>query len=249
MRLRRQQHIWETLARDDPFWAVLTDEQKKGNRWNAEEFFARGREDVAADLGRVRRRIPALRNGTVLDFGCGVGRLSQALAGHFSSVTGIDISAHMLSLAARFNAHPDRVRYIHNTSDDLRVLPDGSFDFVYSMITLQHIRPGPALRYVREFVRVAAPEAAILFQIPDALPPAARRRRPFTLWPDTLVKRLYRDVRTWLALTPEMGMYAIPRARVEQALADAGAQLVHAERSPAAGSLVTSWTYLALKPR
>lgn len=42
-----------------------------------------------------------------LDFGCGVGRLTQALAAHFDEVTGVDISPSMIKLAKKYSRHGD----------------------------------------------------------------------------------------------------------------------------------------------
>jgi 2-polyprenyl-3-methyl-5-hydroxy-6-metoxy-1,4-benzoquinol methylase len=247
MRLSQTRRHWNRLARTDPLWAVLTEPGKRGNRWQVDEFFANGRHIVAAELAGVRARYPALRTGTALDFGCGVGRLSQALAGHFQSVTGIDISEQMLALARTHNQQGDRVRYLHNPHPDLRLLPGGSFDFVYSLITLQHMEPAYARRYIAEFVRVAAPGGVIFFQLPatTASPP---RPRPFTLWPDTLARRLWRWTKRQLAIEPVMEMHAMPRGEVESLLRAAGAEILEVRRHDAAGDRIESWGYLAHKP-
>ena len=234
------------MAQTDPLWAVLTDPGKKDNRWQIDEFFATGRRLIDDELDRIRARYPALRTGPALDFGCGVGRLSQALAGHFRQVTGIDISEEMLVLARRYNTQGDRVRYEHNPHPDLRLLPDGVFDFVYSLITLQHMEPVYARRYIAEFVRVAAPGGVVFFQLPAA--PAPVSPTPFTLWPDTLLRRLIRAARRKLAIDPVMEMHAIPRAEVEAVLRAAGAEILNVYRYDAAGTKIESWGYLARKP-
>lgn len=242
MRLRSVKRHWNEFARTDPLWAVLSRPDKRGNRWEADEFFRTGKVTVEADLALVERYVPALQRGTALDFGCGVGRLTQALADHFGSVVGVDISAEMLEHARRFNRHGGKVEYRLNTADDLRLLPDDRFDFVYSLITLQHIAPAYALRYIAEFVRVTAPGGAILFQVPY-VPPA--KRAP-TFWPDTLLKRWWRDLRR--RFRPVMEMHAIPITRVEQVLAEAGATLVHRFDYDAAGPELRACGYLAVKP-
>ncbi len=47
---------WEQLAQIDPLWAVLSEPDKKGRRWVAEEFLASGEAEVAnllADLEKL----------------------------------------------------------------------------------------------------------------------------------------------------------------------------------------------------
>ena len=247
MRLSRTKRHWDEFARTDPYWAVLTDAARKGNQWRMDEFFQTGVDAVEAEIKGVLMHYPALRFGSALDFGCGVGRLSQALARHFARVTGVDISAQMLELARSHNRHGDRVDYVLNTRDDLGQLADGSFDFVYSIITLQHMEPVYARRYIAEFVRVAAPGGVILFQIPAVSARPVRQPRPFTLWPDTLLKRLVRDLRARINRGPVMEMHSIPREEVERILVQAGATLIKSYRYDAAGEHLHSWGYLACK--
>lgn len=240
MRLHETKKHWDRFARTDPLWAVLTDETRKGNRWQLDEFFQTGVETVEASLRDVRAHLPALRTGTALDFGCGVGRLSQALARHFDRVTGVDISAEMLAHARRHDRHPGRVEYVLNTEASLAQFATGRFDFVCSLITLQHIAPVYIRTYIAELVRVAAPGGAILFQLP-----ALRPRRPFTLRPDILFKRLVRDLYRPFGPEPHMEMHAIPRVEVEAILTRAGARVLE---SRCADPVIQLWSYLATKP-
>ncbi|HYC70199.1 MAG TPA: class I SAM-dependent methyltransferase [Opitutaceae bacterium] len=252
MNLRLTRRHWNQLARRDPLWAVLTAPDKAGNRWQADDFFADGRRTVDAELAGVRAHYPALRRGSALDFGCGVGRLSQGLAGHFDRVTGVDLSEEMLALARTYNRHGERVAYVHNARRDLRVLGDARFDFVYSILTLQHMDPADARAYIREFVRVTAPGGAILFQIPSEGLRDPPDSTLLTLWPPTLFKRLKRrwsrQRNRWLAENPLMEMHGLPRAEVEAVLAEAGARLIKAYPYGAAGNVLESWGYLACKP-
>ena len=250
MRLWQTRRHWEKLARTDPFWAVLSSPEKKGNRWTAAEFFAAGREEVATIMASVQRRAPGLRHGHALDFGCGVGRLSQGLADHFERVTGVDIAAPMLELAREHNRHGDRVDYRHNTRPDLALFADHTFDFVCSIITLQHIAPEYSRRYLVEFVRVLAPGGVALFQIPTAVAPPERWRHSF--WPPTLATRLRRFTFRFLnrsaAFQPVMGMNAIPPDEVGALIVAAGAELLDRYRYDATGSDVESLAYLVRKP-
>ena len=150
-------------------WAILTDPAKAGGRWDADEFFATGTREIGVFMAQaVQWGAPASRR-SALDFGCGIGRLTQALAGHFDHVYGVDISPKMIELANTHNRHNRkgaRCEYVCNSAGDLRRFADGSIDMIYSWITLQHMRPRHARRYMREFLRVLAPGGLLLFQYP-----------------------------------------------------------------------------------
>jgi len=48
MRLPRLQKAWNEAGKTDPYWAVLSDPQKKGNRWKIDEFFQTGISEIDA---------------------------------------------------------------------------------------------------------------------------------------------------------------------------------------------------------
>ena len=148
-------------------WAILTHPAKTEGRWDAQEFFATGTHEVNLFMQRAQGwGVPAERR-TALDFGCGIGRLSQALASHFDQVYGVDISPKMIDLAREHNRQGERVAYRWNPDSHLRSFANGSMDMIYSWITLQHMRPRHAREYMREFLRVLAPGGLLLFQYPS----------------------------------------------------------------------------------
>lgn len=168
--LAELQNTWEELAKDDPLWAILSVPSKKGRKWKLQEFFDEGRAEVARFLQKAKS-LHAFELGKALDFGCGVGRVTQPLADHFQSVIGVDISPGMIELARKFNKQGQRVEYCHNSRDDLAIFGDASFDFVYSNLVLQHVKPVYAVRYINEFFRITKKNGLIVFQIPSHLTP------------------------------------------------------------------------------
>jgi ubiquinone/menaquinone biosynthesis C-methylase UbiE len=170
MKLEELQRHWNDFGKQDPLWAIMTWPQKRNRRWQLEEFFRTGEDEIKATLDHVAAVGLPLPHRRALDFGCGVGRLTQALCTRFESVCGVDIAQSMVELAREYNKHGERCQYFHNTADDLRIFDDGSFDFVFTLRVLQHMRPEYSQAYIREFMRVLAPGAVAVFQIPGPAP-------------------------------------------------------------------------------
>ena len=167
MHLSTLKKHWTEFGKQDPLWAILTNEGKKGGKWDVGEFFALGRRDVDAWFAAALAQKPDIGRAAALDFGCGVGRLTQALAEHFESVVGVDIAPTMISEATKYNRFGDRCRYFVNDRPDLLQFSDGAFDFIFTLIVLQHMAPHYAKGYLKEFLRVLKPGGVVLFQLPE----------------------------------------------------------------------------------
>jgi SAM-dependent methyltransferase len=222
-RLSRQ---WEKLGRVDPRWAVLADNDRRNGGWDDASFFRTGREVVSDSLDFVRAigASPA-RTNRALDFGCGVGRLSRALAEHFDRVDGVDVAASMVAQAEASNPAQDRISFHVNAESDLRLFANDTFDLVFSFITLQHIPTPLALSYVREFVRVTARGGTVVFQAPY------RANNPgWKHYVDAALPGLtaaYRGVRYGAATHNDV--YTHDAAEVTEALTEAGATIVRVQ--------------------
>jgi ubiquinone/menaquinone biosynthesis C-methylase UbiE len=166
-RLSRLKSDWDSLAQRDALAAILTDESKSGGKWDVTEFMATGDAEIETVLQHLE--IVGLQpdpDGAVLDFGCGVGRLTQALARRFQSCVGIDISQEMITQANALN-HYGHCRYVASATPQLP-FADESFSFIYSNIVLQHVARRFAVNYLREFTRVFAPGAVLVFGVQDS---------------------------------------------------------------------------------
>lgn len=158
---------WESLAEHDALHAILTDTTKIDGQWDVAEFMATGR----LELEMLMRHLAGLgyipsRDGVALDFGCGVGRLTQALGRYFDFCVGVDISETMIQRARSLNELP-HCHYIATSEIPLPV-PAAAFSFIYSNIVLQHIPPRFAKAYLRELVRVLAPGGLLVFGVQDS---------------------------------------------------------------------------------
>ena len=159
--------LWDAHAERDPLWAILSDPNKRDGKWDVKKFFLTGVGEISSLIYRLRSNGIAAPRGRALDFGCGVGRLSQALAAHVDHVTAVDISPRMIQLANALNRLPGRVSYVCNQRDDLAPFGDASFDFILSNIVLQHVPPQASVRYLSEFMRLLAPAGVLVFQLPS----------------------------------------------------------------------------------
>lgn len=214
---------YERWGADDPMYAVLTRHDRAGGKWDAEAFFRHGREEVARVVSDLDQLGVDIRGCQALDFGCGVGRLTQALADFAAEVTGVDIAESMVEAARSYDRHEGAVRYRLNTSPDLALFDDATFDFVYSNITLQHVPPRFGRAYIREFFRVVRPGGCVLFQMRSGprIEPGSLRALLYRLNREHLRHLVQR-----LRGRPPYEIHFIAREQIEEIVAEAGGELI-----------------------
>jgi SAM-dependent methyltransferase len=213
-----------------------------GQSLDVAEFFRSGEAEIEKLMASAAELVPALPRRRALDFGCGVGRLTQALASRFDTVCGVDIAPSMLEHARRYNRYPDRCEYVLNQGRRLGRFPDGSFDLIVSLITLQHMEPRFSRSYIREFLRLAAPGGLIVFQLP------ARERLHENRAKEILLRAwigLYQRfvVRVTQRGKPVMEMHGIPYASVARLTERSGGTLLRAEPDHAAAGGWSGFRY------
>lgn len=174
MELDELRSHWDLLGRDDPLWAVLTISGKEGGNWDPAEFFRTGQGEIDGVMNYLATLPVSIGRGRALDFGCGVGRLTQALCRHFTRCDGVDIAPSMIDRARRLNSFGERCQYHLNVSSDLALFADNTFDFAYTNIVLQHMKPEYSRKYVGELIRVIGPGGIAVFQLPDSTVEPAR---------------------------------------------------------------------------
>jgi ubiquinone/menaquinone biosynthesis C-methylase UbiE len=198
---------WDQLGRTDPFWAILSVPEKIHGQWDARQFFSTGVDEINGVLQYLKGLGVEPVLGNALDFGCGVGRLTQAMCRHFEHCCGIDIAPSMIDLAGRYNEFGMRCRYHLNESDALEDFQDNSWHFIYSNLVLQHMKPEYSKRYIREFFRVLSPDGILIFQLP------AEPKTPVTM--GAQVRKLS-DTGFRASLAPAVSMLtATPASRIE----------------------------------
>jgi len=134
---------WEEWGRRDPYFGVITDpkfRQSEMDERTKREFFESGESHAHGVLTTIRRYIdPGFAPRTVLDFGCGVGRLLIPFAKIIGEVVGLDVSPSMLQEARRNCDQHGLANVRLLESDDSLSALTGAFDLIHSCIVFQHI--------------------------------------------------------------------------------------------------------------
>jgi len=146
---------WEAFAEREPFFAVFTDPKfLSANRTaNQErEFFDSGELLVDSIFHTIRKRLASdFTPESVLEYGCGPGRLAIPFARHTGSVTAVDRSPSMLA-AARHEAAKQNVGNIHFKTAVEFAASSRKFDLVNSYLLFQRLLPARGLALFRELL-------------------------------------------------------------------------------------------------
>jgi SAM-dependent methyltransferase len=161
---------WKKLGRQDPYYGVLTDEKYRAKNitdQDIKEFFMSGEIFVKESANRIKSLFnQSLEECSILDFGCGVGRLAipfARLSG--KKVMGLDVSPEIIDKA---NGHKKAMGITNlelKVFDGASLPPLPSFDFINSYIVFQHIEPSLGYPLLRQLLEKLNPGGIIQFQI------------------------------------------------------------------------------------
>jgi SAM-dependent methyltransferase len=258
--LKRFGRSWDLLGRRSPFGAILTDSDGSMPEWNLAEFLATGQMDAQRFITDLERIAPGVSRTRALDFGCGVGRVTRALAEYFDHVVGADVAPSMIAEARRLNAHAPKLSFVVNRTPHLRQFQSGTFDVIYCRLVLQHMRPRIARRYIQEMIRLLARGGVLMFQLPGGTneldPEDAFCSAPVTgsglktYAPKALV-RGYRRLKFRLIVDygmletddPRMHVFAMSPEEVTRLVRDAGADVLAMQPDQSHGTLGPGFEY------
>jgi SAM-dependent methyltransferase len=144
---------WEAYAAREPYFAVLTD--PKFLRANLtpdreREFFDSGEALVTLALRMIEPLAPIFTPRSVLEYGCGAGRLAIPLARRPGAVTAVDRSPTMLDVARR-EARRQGVTVAFETPAELAA-GHKTFDLVFCYLVFQRMPQDEGLALLRELI-------------------------------------------------------------------------------------------------
>jgi 2-polyprenyl-3-methyl-5-hydroxy-6-metoxy-1,4-benzoquinol methylase len=162
---------WSNLGSTEPYWSVLTEERFRMKTLDPVQraaFHETGEGEVHRLNAWARRNAVTLpTSGVCAEFGCGVGRVTRALARQFRRVVAFDVSPlHLREAKLQMQADGiDNVDFVCiRTLADLQAL--AGVDFFYSVIVLQHNPPPIIADILQRALAGVRPGGSAFFQVP-----------------------------------------------------------------------------------
>jgi len=154
---------WEEAAEKDPIRLITG-----GHCQNFEQFLGNGFLETQAVLKEVAKHIKnkPLMRVRLVDYGCGLGRLTLWLAQELGRVVGVDASATMVDKATTFSP-------VYASTPDYKLCDGRSFplkarsvDVVFSKSVFQHLPRDVVREVIADAHRVLRPGGILIFQLP-----------------------------------------------------------------------------------
>ena len=149
---------WENAAQSDPIRLITG-----GHCQNFEHFVGNGFVETRPVLAEIfKHQEKALKNTTVAEYGCGLGRLTFWLHRDCRRAIGVDASPTMIDQAARLMPGPEYL-VCDGASFPLK---DRSVNVVFSKIVFQHLPRDVVRDVIADAHRVLRPSGLLIFQLP-----------------------------------------------------------------------------------
>lgn len=173
-------HIWEEMFKDQGYALVGI------SSWNAEKLIAQAQHYISL----LTPHIP--EDKKIVDFGCGIGRLTRFLEGFSAGYIGIDHCKPLLELAQV--THPQST-YYHLKELPLPLAKE-STDIIITTCVLQHITDEKELKGVlSEFSRILRSDGkCIIYENTSTIPSLNEKKTKF------------RSIKEYKALFEEAGL-------------------------------------------
>lgn len=138
------------------------------------------------DLKILLRDISNLDQKSVLDLGCGVGRLVRPISKIAAKVIGVDVSEEAITRARELVGPQTNVDLIVGNGHDLHQISSESIDVAYSFAALTSMPTIVIANYLRELWRILKPDGTIRLQVYLGRPQEVNQS-------DTLFLRCYNE--------------------------------------------------------
>jgi SAM-dependent methyltransferase len=135
---------WTSLGNSNPYWSVLSSDEYRGNLSgdNLEDFYNSGQEVLSRFHDILKTfEIDPNPSHTILELGCGVGRITKSLAEKYNRVIALDVSPGNLEIARNKLKSFSNIEFIQLEDVESIVNMQTISDHMITVITLQHNPP------------------------------------------------------------------------------------------------------------
>lgn len=133
--------VFDVYSLEQAKHVVLTSEIDKPNKFEYETQYL---------INNLKLELDIKENTKILDYGCGMGRVSRELVNQFNcDVIGLDISDSMLRMADLYVLNPSRFKTCHEYNEL------ESIDVILAILVLQHAEdPATAIKNIVDTLKV-----------------------------------------------------------------------------------------------
>jgi len=122
-------------------------------------------ESTKKDL-EILKGLDIQKTDSVLDFGCGIGRLTKPISHLCKEIIGADISEKLIGYASKYCDNENTLfKPLNNEEGD--GLPLNTFDKAYSIIVIQHIEKNKSFRALYNICKSLKMNGKMLIQFPS----------------------------------------------------------------------------------
>lgn len=225
--------VWTTYGDADPHFSVLTNPKFRSEMISADgvdQFFKTGQREVEFFEGLCKsNRLQLGSAPTMVELGCGLGRIAEHMSGRVAEYVGVDISSTHLE-RARERADARGLTNVSFITLEEFLESNQRFDIFYSILTLQHNPPPVALWLLQQGLARVNSGGIVYFQVPSYI-------YDYSFDAETYVRNLD-------ALTG-MEMHPIPQSHVFNALLSHGFTPVEVFQDWRIGNVGISYSFLA----
>ena len=156
--LTDRKRVWDKAAATDSKYYVIAgiDDRRE---WELSDFFKSGENDIeefVLPFLQQMNMVPSTKS--MVEIGCGVGRVTHTFSQVFERITAFDISKEMISQAKELNADLANVHFQEGSGASLRPLNGSTVDFCFSYLVFTHFSKYWLFEaYFAEMARVLRP--------------------------------------------------------------------------------------------
>jgi len=147
--LPRIRKKWEQVGKKNPVFATAGGRASASPKKLAEDSLQILENGILFDMSPE-----SISSMTVLEIGCGVGRLLGLMSERSTRVIGVDVCNAIIQEAQKRTNHLPNVELYQNLGSNFPFIPSRSIDFVYSYRVFNHNAGDVVLSYFNEAFRV-----------------------------------------------------------------------------------------------